>query len=447
MPAAHREDEQVFEELFRRLGLSVDWPHQYTTIGTTPQRTSQRAFLRNLARGEAYSADAPTLWDVTFRMAVSPGRARGPRARPARTTTSPSTARRHATRIATTRPELLVSCVALVAHPDDARYQPLFGTTVTTPIFGVEVPVVAHHLAEPDKGTGIAMICTFGDTTDVTWWRELKLPTRAVIGRDGRFAATRPSGSTRRRPRRYAEIAGQERVQAGASAMVEILRETGELTASRSRSARREVLREGRRPARDRTSPPVVHPQRRPRRRAGGGAHRPRRRDRVAPAYMRHRYENWVGGLNGDWLVSRQRFFGVPFPVWYPLDAEGEPDHDHPLLPDDADLPIDPQSTPRRLRRVPARRAGRLRRRPRHLRHVGDLVADAADRGRMGRRRRLFDRVFPMDLRPQGHDIIRTWLFSTTVRSHFEHGARLAPRRVSGWILDPDRKKRRRECG
>src|SRR5690606_30395019 len=86
--------------------------------------------------------------------------------------------------ISTTRPELLVSCVALVAHPDDERYQPLFGSTATTPIFGVEVPVLAHPLAQPDKGTGVAMICTFGDTTDVTWWRELDLPARAVIGKD-----------------------------------------------------------------------------------------------------------------------------------------------------------------------------------------------------------------------------------------------------------------------
>jgi valyl-tRNA synthetase len=102
--------------------------------------------------------------------------------------------------VSTTRPELLVSCVALVAHPDDERYQPLFGTTVTTPVFGVEVPVVAHHLAEPDKGTGAAMICTFGDLTDVTWWRELGLPARAAIGRDGRFLADAPSGCRVRAP-------------------------------------------------------------------------------------------------------------------------------------------------------------------------------------------------------------------------------------------------------
>src|SRR6202008_2055799 len=100
--------------------------------------------------------------------------------------------------IETTRPELLPACVALVAHPDDERYQPLFGTTVRTPLFGVEVPVLAHHLADPAKGTGIAMVCTFGDSTDVTWWRDLRRPARPVMGRDGRLLASPPAAITSR---------------------------------------------------------------------------------------------------------------------------------------------------------------------------------------------------------------------------------------------------------
>ena len=140
---------------------------------------------------------------------------------------------------------------------------------------------------------------------------------------------------------------------------------------------------------------------------------------------MRHRYENWVEGLNGDWLISRQRFFGVPFPVWYPLDADGEVDHDQPLLPDEATLPIDPSTdVPARLHRRPARPARRLHRRPRRHGHVGDVVAHPADRRPAGSDDPdLFARVFPMDLRPQAHDIIRTWLFATVVRCHYEHGS------------------------
>ena len=131
--------------------------------------------------------------------------------------------------IATTRPELLPACVALVAHPDDERYQSLFGTTVRSPLFGVEVPVVAHRLADPEKGTGIAMICTLGDVTDVTWWREQKLPTRAIIGWDGRIVADPPEGLDSEEGRAaYAKLAGAT-VHTARQRIVEMLRESGDL--------------------------------------------------------------------------------------------------------------------------------------------------------------------------------------------------------------------------
>ncbi|MDQ1706451.1 MAG: valyl-tRNA synthetase, partial [Frankiaceae bacterium] len=148
------EDEKVFESVWRRLGLSVDWNHQYTTIEPRSRAVAQRGFLRNLARGEAYQAEAPTLWDVTFRTAVAQAELED-RERPGayhRIAFARSDGG-EAVRIETTRPELLPACVALVAHPDDARYKPLFGSTVRTPLFGVEVPVVAHRLADPDKGS------------------------------------------------------------------------------------------------------------------------------------------------------------------------------------------------------------------------------------------------------------------------------------------------------
>ncbi|MDE3223067.1 MAG: class I tRNA ligase family protein, partial [Acidobacteriota bacterium] len=181
-------DEEVFKELWRHLGVSIDWTLEYSTISPHAQRVSQEGFLNLVERGHVYAHVAPTLWDVDFRTAVSQAELQD-RERPANyhrvsfaRVDAPG-----AVEIETTRPELLASCVALVAHPEDARYAPLFGSFVRTPLYGVDVPVVAHELAEPDKGSGIAMICTFGDTTDVTWWRELQLPTRALIGRDGRF--------------------------------------------------------------------------------------------------------------------------------------------------------------------------------------------------------------------------------------------------------------------
>ena len=183
-------DEEAFKKLWRAIGVSIDWSFEYSTISKEAQAVSQRAFLQMVTRQEVYSAEAPTLWDIDFRTAVSQAELED-RERPGayHRIAFDRADNTGTVDVDTTRPELLASCVALVAHPDDERYQPLLGTSVVTPLFGVEVPILAHELADPEKGTGVAMICTFGDTTDVVWWRELNLPTRALIGRDGRFMA------------------------------------------------------------------------------------------------------------------------------------------------------------------------------------------------------------------------------------------------------------------
>ena len=343
------EDEKQFEALWRDLGLSVDWSLTYRTIGHEAQLAAQRAFLRNLARGEAYQADAPTLWDVTFRTAVAQAELEDKDQPAAYHRVSLPQARTAATiEIETTRPELLPACVALVAHPDDERYQALFGTTVTTPLFGVEVPVLAHHLAQKDKGSGIAMICTFGDVTDVVWWRELDLPNRARSSARTAASSPRPPPPTLftdARPRRLRRARRQDRVQrqgARRRAAAGVGRPDRRPEADHAPG---EVLREGRQAARDHLDPPVVHQQRRPRR---GAARRscsmPGRQIDFHPDFMRVRYENWVGGLTGDWLISRQRFFGVPIPVWYPLDADGEALREQPIVPGEDLLPVDPAS-------------------------------------------------------------------------------------------------------
>ncbi len=205
------QDERAFEHLWRYLGLSVDWRQLYTTIGEKARRTSQLAFLRLLHRGEAYAAEAPTLWDVDFRTAVAQAELVD-RERPgAYHTLVFHRSGPEDLLIDSTRPELLPACVAVVVHPSDVRYQALVGATVTTPLFGATVPVVAHPLAQPDKGTGAAMVCTFGDVTDVTWWRELSLPVRAIIGRDGRLLATSPAGAQPGRDRGLQPRNGREK--------------------------------------------------------------------------------------------------------------------------------------------------------------------------------------------------------------------------------------------
>jgi valyl-tRNA synthetase len=441
-------DERIFEDLFRRLGLSVDWSFLYATIDERSRRASQRAFLRNLARGEAYSQEAPTLWDVDFQTAVAQAEMED-RERPG--AYHQIAFHRHGgdgdVVIDTTRPELIAACVALVAHPDDARFQPLFGETVTTPLYGVDVPILAHELAQPDKGTGIAMICTFGDVTDVVWWRELDLPTRTIVGRNGRIVADPPEGVD---PAAFASIAGQTVKQAQRT-VVDQLRASGELLGD-PRPIQHPVkfYEKGDRPLEIVASRQWYI--------RNGGRSKELQQELIArgremtwhPPHMRHRYENWIEGLNGDWLVSRQRFFGVPIPVWYPLDANGEPDHDHPLLPSEDRLPIDPSTD------VPDGYTAEQRNQPNGFAgdpDIFDTWATSSVTPQIAGRweedgNDLFHRVFPMDMRPQGHDIIRTWLFATTVRSHYEHHT--APWEhcaLSGWILDPERKKMSKSKG
>lgn len=448
-----REDEQVFKHLWTRLGMSYDWDLEYATIDEHCRRISQWSFLDLLEKGEIYQDERPVLWDVDFQTAIAQ----------AELVDKEVSSAYHFLRfgiehsddylvVATTRPELLAACVAVLVHPEDERYRGYLGKRAVTPLFRVPVPIMADPKADPEKGTGVVMVCTFGDQTDVDWWREFGLPLRQIMARDGRllpvtfgiegWESLNPEAANAV----YAQLAGKS-AKAAQKHIVEAAQQT------------EGVL--------DRPSEPITHvvrffekgeraleliPARQWYTRimdkkdaliAQG------RKIQWHPDFMVKRYEHWVEGLNQDWCLSRQRYFGVPIPVWYRIGPSGEVLHDQRLLPTTDRLPVDPLAdAPDGFTEEQRDQPGGFTGDPDVLDTwaTSSLTPQIATRWVTAPERHA--KLFPMDVRPQSHEIIRTWAFYTIVKAYLHDGE--IPWKnvvISGWILDPDRKKMSKSHG
>ena len=409
--------EDRFEALWRRLGLSIDWRFRYSTIAPEARRASQWSFILLHRAGLAYAQQAPALWCPECQTAIAQAEVDDTPLPTQFTTLAFRLPDGTALPIATTRPELLPACVAVFVHPSDPRYRHLGGQTARTPLFDLDVPILADEAADPEKGSGAVMCCTFGDSTDVRWWRTHQLPLRPVIGRDGHLTALAgPYGglsTTQARARILADLAEGGHIPAQEAIEHTIGTHERCGTPVEYLDTRQWFIR--------------VLDQKERLIAAG-------REIAWRPDYMHVRYTQWVEQLQWDWCISRQRYFGVPFPAWT-CRACGAT-----MLAELEQLPVDPQTT-----------------RPAHNCACGgadfDPEPDVMDTwatssctpfiiGRWPDDLAWFGRHFPQSLHPQAHDIIRTWAFYTIVKSLYHTG--IVPWRtimISGHGLSAERRK------
>ncbi len=418
--------EKEFEDLWQNIGLSVDWDSVYSTISEPVRRLSQESFIELLKKGYVYRKDEPAIYCTTCRTSVAQAELDDIQKDTFFNDIVFVDKDGKDLVISTTRPELLSSCVALFFHPDDARYKKLQGTNAKVPLFGFEVPILADETVEIEKGTGLVMCCTFGDTTDIEWFKKHKLPYKQSVGFNGRW-----------------------------------IESTGLLAGLKAKEARATILEELKKNNLVLSQKPISH---------SVNVHERCKKEiefvmlkqwflnlldykkeflalaeqiHWYPAFMKSRYKDWVQNLRWDWCLSRQRFYGIPFPIWYCKDCN------EVVYPEYKDLPIDPQEQPFPGGNCPKCDCKKL---------IADTdVMDTWNTSSLSPYicLQLFNKntfsplmaetqeeFIPMGMRPQAHDIIRTWAFYTIVKTWFHN--KLIPWKeivISGHVLSDKKEK------
>ena len=439
--------EDEFRILFERIALSVDWTQAYQTISPLAWKISQMSLLDLFEKGHLERTPQPTLWDPADRTAQAQAEVVEKEVQGTMYRLPFVFEGEGQVEIATTRPELLAACVALLIHPEDPRSGELVGRTVYSPLFGVPVPIIADEKVDPEKGSGVVMCCTFGDLTDIEWWKTHKLPLRDIVGKDGRiYGLDRMGGADWPvRDLAAAEMAADTitglNVRKAREAMIGQLRDAGlvlgeqtvtQMVPCADRSgAPLEILVSAQWTVKllDKKSELIA---------------RAREMDWY-PGYMEARFESWVENLKWDWGISRQRYFGVPLPFWYSKRAGEE---GKVLVPHVDDLPVNPLTDlPRGYS------ADEVEPDP----DVLDTWATSSVSPQINARgitpdkaldKDRFAKLFPADLRPQAHEIIRTWAFYTVAKALLHTGqAPFSVMGISGWCLAQDRQKMSKSKG
>lgn len=402
--------EKEFQNLWRRLGFSVDWSLQYQTISDLSQKISQRSFIELAKSGKAYMKESPVLWCTECQTSIAQAELETKECATTFNYLNFGTPLGDLV-IATTRPELLAGCVCVLVHPLDRRMQEYIGKTARVPLYDLEIPILSDDTVAMDKGTGAVMCATYGDSTDIEWCQKHDLPYKRVILPDGTIDCD-------------VALIGGMTVAAARQHMIALLREGGYLV---KQETIQHVV--------------AVHE------RCGTAVELlPSKqwyidvlteRDRYLaaadeinwhPAHMKGRYKIWVENLKWDWCISRQRYFGVPFPVWYCRDCG------KPVFAEEGSLPVNPaESSP-----ASACTCGCSEFLPEMA--VMDTWATSSVTTLINARYRekdeISDQILPMGMRSQAHEIIRTWAFYSIVKSLYHTGK--IPWRdimISGYVL------------